>query len=46
MIAMLIHPDANPSDPEENKILVKNLKDFLWAILRVNQNEDIENRKP
>jgi len=46
MIAMLIHPDANPSDPEENKINVKNLKDFLWAILRVNQTEEIENRKP
>ena len=46
MTAMLILPDANPSDPEENKVLVINLKDFLWAILRINHSEEVDNPKP
>jgi len=32
---LLLPPDVNPSDNQEARVLVHNLKDFLWAILKI-----------
>jgi hypothetical protein len=32
---LIVSSDINPSDESENRVLVSNLKDAIWAILKL-----------